>query len=413
MDVDYADRTRNSRAIYERLLRVFPNGETRAVAWFAPYPVVIDRGKAAHVWDIDGNEYIDLLNNYTALVHGHANPYITQALTDAAWTGTVHPAPHRSQLALAEHIANRYPGVEQVRFTNSGSEAAILAARLAFRATGRSKLVLIDGGYHGTGYLFADPNPHVMRVPYNDIEAMREAIDDTTAAVFIEPFLGSAGVIPASETYLKQVAGAARRAGALFVLDEIQALRWAFHGANDLLGLDADLVLMGKIIGGGLPVGAVGGRASILHCISAETGPSLKHSGTFNGNVATMAAGFASMQLLTNDAIAQLNNRASRLIDSVHSAARASGLTVSLTSAGSIFHVHFLADAPRDAAQAREGRHELNERLHRRLLVHGVYTAPRGMANLSTALTDADLAKIASAYEEAFADVADYSNGAG
>lgn len=408
MEDEYRRRTPASAAMRERFVRCLPGGETRSVAFFEPYPVVIASGEGAVIHDIDGNEYVDVLNNYTSLVHGHAHPLVTEALVRAARQGTVHPAPHVSQAALAEHLVERFPAVERVRFTNSGSEAAVLAARLARHVTGRSRLVLATGAYHGTGSFFADAHPDVVRVPYNDPAALAAALDETVAAVFLEPFLGSAGVIPADSGYLQAAQAAAEEAGALFVLDEIQGLRADFNGVHGRLGLQPDLVLMGKIIGGGLPVGAVGGRGDLLDALAAAGGgPRLAHSGTFNGNVVTMEAGLVSMTLLDPPTIATLNKRAQQIGDSISAAATRHGLPVHVLRFGSIMHVHFLADAPRDATAAAAGDHRLAEALHLALLVHGVFPAPRGMLNLSTALTDAQVDQVRGAYDQALSAVAE------
>jgi glutamate-1-semialdehyde 2,1-aminomutase len=407
MSTGYERRTPVSKGLRAAFRAVLPGGDTRSVASFAPYPVVVDRGEGARIWDVDGNDYVDLLNNYTSLVHGHAHPRITEAIVAAASQGTVHPAPHRSQLVLAELLVERYPAVGQVRYTNSGSEAAILAARLVQHLTGRRRVVLMDGAYHGTGQLFADPHPDVVRVPLNDLDALAGVLDETVAGVFVEPFLGSAGVIPADGAYLHAVQERSHRVGALFVLDEIQALRSAFHGTHAALGLTPDLLLMGKIIGGSLPIGAVGGRAELLADLATDTGPVLPHSGTFNGNVLSMAAGQVAMTLLDEAAIATLDERAARLAADIETLAHSRELPVSVTRAGSIMHVHFLPEAPADAATARRGDRALNTALHLALLTEGVYTAPRGMLNLSTALTDDDLDQVRSAYDRALAFVAD------
>jgi glutamate-1-semialdehyde 2,1-aminomutase len=307
---------------------------------------------------------------------------------------------------LAEHLIERLPAVERIRFTNSGSEAAILAARLARHVTGRRKLVLAEGGYHGTGTFFADAHPDVVRVPYNDLPALERAIDETVAGVFLEPFLGSAGVVPAEPGFLLGAQQAASRAGALFVLDEIQGLRNAYEGVHGLLGLQPDLVLMGKIIGGGVPIGAVGGRAELLDTLASGSGQRLAHSGTFNGNVVAMAAGVVAMSLLDRDAIAELDQRADRIAGAAESAAERHGLPLRVTRAGSIMHAHFLAVPPRNAADAAAGCAVRNQALHLALLVRGIYTAPRGMLNLSTALTEDQVSLVCDGYDAALAEVA-------
>jgi glutamate-1-semialdehyde 2,1-aminomutase len=372
---EYEARTPRSRELFASFRRHLPGGETRTLTYYEPYPVVIARGEGAILVDVDGNEYIDVLNNYTSLVHGHAFPPIVAAIAEAARDGVAYPAPHRRQLRWAELLTGRYPAVELVRFTNSGTEAAILAARVARRVTGRSRLVLFEGAYHGTGPEFAGEGGDVLRVPYGEVPSL----DDTIAAVVVEPFLGSGGVIEGGGDFLRALRDAARRAGAAFVLDEVQSLRNAFHGVHAELGLEPDLILMGKIIGGGIPVGAVGGSAEVLGVTAADRPDPLGHSGTFNGNPLAAAAGVACLEALDEDAIARLNARAADL------EARLAAAGAVVRRSGSIMQV----DSPNPAE------------LHLALLVEDVYAAPRGMLNLSTAMTDEQLEAVAGAYERA------------
>jgi glutamate-1-semialdehyde 2,1-aminomutase len=402
----YVHRTRASQAHHARLLASLPGGETRSIAGYDPYPVVLMAGSGGGVRDLDGNEYLDLLNNYTSLVHGHGHPEIIGAVRSALPEGTVFPAPHPAQGRLAEQLVARFPAVDLVRFTNSGSEAAVLAARLARHVTGRERIVLFEGGYHGTGERFADPSSTVTLVSYNDVAAARGAIDDSVSAVFAEPFLGSGGVVPAREDFLHATQRAAADAGALFVLDEVQALRNHYNGTHAALGLSPDLVLMGKIIGGGLPAGAVGGREDLLRCMARTAAHPLPHSGTFNGNVLSMVAGKVAMELLTADAITRLDRMAERLQADISRAGKSAGLEVTVTRAGSIMHVHFLAAPPASYREAARSDRRATALLHLALLNHGLYTAPRGMLNLSTALSDADIDTAAEAYEKAFTAVA-------
>lgn len=403
---EYIRRTPQSRALHERLRRSLPGGETRSITYYAPYPVTIARGDGPTLIDADGNRYLDVLNNYTSLVHGHAYAPIVEAVRAAALDGTAYPAPHPRQLELAELLVDRYPGCELVRLTSTGTEAAILALRIARHATGRRRIVLCQGGFHGTGAEFLDPNPEAIYVPYNDPEALKAALDAPVAAVFVEAFLGSGGVIPPADGYLQGVQDAAHAAGALFVLDEVQALRNAYHGIHGALGLRPDLILMGKIIGGGLPAGAVGGRAALLELTAASRATGLSHSGTFNGNVLTSAAGLESLRHLDEPAIARLNANAARLATSIEAAGARVGLPVTVTRFGSIMQMHFLATAPANAAEASRAPAALTPALHLALLVEGVFAAPRGMLNLSTVLSDAQVDAVAGAYERAFARVA-------
>lgn len=389
---EYSARTPASRALYHRFVAALPGGETRSVTFYSPYPLVLERGQGAHVVDADGNEYLDVLNNYTALVHGHAAPPIVRAAAAAMAEGTVFPAPTRHQLELAEAIVMRFPAVELVRFTNSGTEASLLALRLARRATGRRGLVMFEGGYHGTAPEFVDDEPDTRRVPYNDLNAVRAAVNERTAAVFVEPFLGSGGVIPARDGFLAGIEAIAASAGALVVLDEVQSLRSHLPGVHGEQGLHPDLITLGKIIGGGFPVGAVGGRGDLMSLTAANRPGAMMHSGTFNGNSVTAAAGLASLRLLDASAIATLNRRAAFLAGRISEAGHRSDLNVAITRYGSIMQVH-LKPGERSITAAS---------LHLALLLEGVYAAPRGMLNLSTALTDADLERVASGYASAF-----------
>ena len=372
---EYEARTPRSRELFERFRAHLPGGETRTLTYYEPYPVVIQRGEGPTLVDVDGNRYVDVLNNYTSLVHGHAYPPIVDALAAAARDGLAFPAPHPRQLRWAELLTDRYPAVELVRFTNSGTEAAILAARIARQVTGRSRLLLFDGAYHGTGPEFTGEGGDAVRAPYGEIPPL----DDSIAAIFVEPFLGSGGVIDGGSDFLRGLREEARRAGAVFVLDEVQSLRNAFHGVHGEHGLEPDLVLMGKIVGGGIPVGAVGGSRELLTATAADRPGSLAHSGTFNGNPLAAAAGVACLEALDEDAIAALNRRAAALASRIERA----GLVV--RRSGSIMQV----DSPDPAA------------LHLALLVEGVCAAPRGMLNLSTAMAEEDLETVAEAYARA------------
>lgn len=390
---EYERRAPKSKSLHQLLRQHLPSGETRSITYFAPFPLSIDRGRGAVIVDADGNEYIDILNNYTALVHGHAFEPIVQAIRAKAGDGTAFPAPTREQLELASLLTGRFPAAERVRFTNSGTEAAMLALRLARHATGRRRLVIFDGAYHGTSPEFSDPSEDTLKLPYNDADRLAE-VDGRVAAVFVEPFLGSGGVIPATEGFLKGIQARARRVGAVFVLDEVQSLRNHLHGVHGQLGLEPDLVLMGKIIGGGLPVGAVAGREDLMELTAAGRPDHLSHSGTFNGNPLTMVAGLRSMTHLNEQAIARLNARASTLSVEIRAAAAEHGIGATVTIAGSIMHVHL---------PGIEGGDDVSRQvLHLSLLLAGVYAAPRGMLNLSTVVTDSQMDRIVEGYRSAF-----------
>ena len=389
----YTERTPGSAASFGAAGRVPPGGETRAVTTYPPYPVVITEGHGARLTDVDGHSYLDLVNNYTAMVHGSAFAPVTEAVAELLPNGFAFASPHPYQIALGEVLAARVPSVRRVRFTNSGTEAALLAARIAARATGRRRLLMFDGAYHGSAALFLPGSPDVARVPWNDLAGVSALLgppDHDIAAVFAEPFLGAGGVRPAEPGFLAAVAGLAREHGVLFVLDEVQGLRNGFHGEQGRLALSPDLTLLGKIIGGGFPIGAVGGRADLLELtVAALTPGNVTHAGTFNGHLAAAAAGMMTLRYLDEAAITRLNEAAVVLSGQIDAAAVAAGLAAEVTRAGSIMNVHL-----REPEQLAD--------LHIALLLNGVYTTPRGMINLSTALSPGDLDDIAAAYAAAF-----------
>ncbi len=355
----YCERTPGSAASFEAARRVLPGGETRAVTSYPPYPVIIAEGHGARLTDVDGHVYLDLVNNYTAMVHGSAFAPATEAVAGLLPHGYAFASPHPYQVALAELLAARVPSVQRVRFTNSGTEAALLAARIAVRATGRRRLLMFDGAYHGSATLFLPGSPDVVRVPWNDLDAVTALLGRAghdVAAVFAEPFLG-------------------------------------FGGEQGRLGLMPDLTLLGKIIGGGFPIGAVGGRADLLELtVAAMTPGYVTHAGTFNGHLAAMAAGLMTLRYLDEAAITRLNSVAADLDARIVAGATAAGVAAEVTRAGSIMNVHL-----GDPGQVAD--------LHIALLLNGVYTTPRGMINLSTALSPGDLDDIAAAYAVAFTQV--------
>ena len=394
---------------FERAQLSFPGGQTRSVTHYAPFPSVLTSGTGYTLRDIDGFEYIDLVNNYTSLVHGNAFEPVTAAVTEALGSGSAFAAIHPAQIALAETLTKRVTSIDLVRFTNSGSEASSLAARIARRYTGRTEIVVAQGGYHGAVPPFSDAaaEPTVVRVPYNDMDALASTISERTAAVFLEPFLGAGGVIVGAAEYLSRAAELAKQHGALFVLDEVQSLRNQLGGVQSELGLSPDLTLLGKVIGGGFPIGAVGGRTDVLEVTSPYVDKPLSHSGTFNGHIASVVAGSVTLNHLGDDAIHHLNRRAKRLQALIMDAGERAGIPVSVPRAGSILNV-YIGPAPTTAAEAA-GQPVFHSALHLALLLEGVYTATRGMVNLSTVITDEIVDELGSRYRAALQRLASYS----
>jgi glutamate-1-semialdehyde 2,1-aminomutase len=407
----YRTRTPKSAALMRRAARVLPGGNTRTATHYPPHPIVLASGKGARVTDVDGNDYLDLLNNYTSLIHGHAYPPAVEAAARASSTGSVWPGANLPQIELAELLTGRLPSADQVRFTNSGTEAGALALKLARRLTGRRKVLKAAFGYHGSedtleAGMDGQPGPDTYLAPYNDLAAFQAILDEhgeEIAAVFVEPLLSAGGVIRGSAEFLTGLQAATRQAGALFVLDEVVTLRLAVGGLQAELGLCPDVTMLGKLIGGGYPVGALAGPAEILAAFDPTSGPArVFHAGTFNGNPVTCAAGAATVRDLTDAAITDLARRGAWLAEQLEKAAASLELPLTVRQQGSLLALHFSSGptGPGDRGDAAT-----LELFHLAGINHGVLSAPRGQLALSTALTDERLADAAERLTAALGDV--------
>ena len=404
-DMGFGFRTERSRGILERLERSIPGGNTRSLAFFPPYPVVISSGSGCRIRDVDGNGFIDLLNNYTASVHGHTLPAINEAMSKQAALGTVFPAPSELQAELAERIVGRVASVERVRFTNSGTEAVMMAVRGARAFTGREKIVKAEGGYNGMWeqvpasweedpYRAAIPErvrELVRMVDYNDVgqlEAVMEEAGDEVAAIILEPVTGT-GVFTGTPEYFAAARRLADECGALLICDEVITLRLAVGGFQEVLGVRPDLTTMGKIIGGGLPVGAFGGRADVMEVFDPRSRHHLHHSGTFNGNLMTMAAGCVALELLTQGEIERINALGEQLAEGLRrSLAERPDLHGVVNNSGSLLHVNFGTESEVRKFSDLKLDSPIAAAFHRAALDEGVYFAPRGFMNTSTAMNE-------------------------
>jgi glutamate-1-semialdehyde 2,1-aminomutase len=411
----YRTRTAASAAINARAARVMTGGDTRSVTYYRPYPLTIARGEGPFLWDVDGNRYIDLLGNYTSLVHGNAYPPIVEAIARASAKGTAWPARNEAQIELAELICERVASVERVRLCNSGSEAGMLAAQLSRRATGRGRLLMARQGYHGSyddlEAEWAGEGGRTMLAEYGDassFEAVLARHGGEIAAAFLEPILGSSGIVAPPPDFLPRVAAAARRAGALFVIDEVITLRLGIGGAQATAGVTPDLTMMGKIIGGGLPVGALGGHGDLMAHFD-PTGPhAMHHSGTFNGNPLTCEAGVVSVRELNAERIAAMDRMAARMQAEMERAAAALGLLqFGFRRAGSLMNVTFDALGP-VAVHAPAAR--MMENFHLAALNQGLFFAPRGLLALSTVMTDDLVGEICARAAAALGDLVKETN---
>lgn len=388
-----------------------PGGTSRQAAFWLPYPLTIERGAGAYIHDVDGNRYLDLLNNYTALVHGHAYPPVIEAVREQIGRGTCWAAANEPQIKLAAAIVDRVSSIEQVRFTNSGTEAAALAFTIARIVTGREKVLMARYGYHGSLHefeigSFGNSGMLTFLARYNDLadfEAVLEIHGEEIAAVFLEPVLGAGGIVCGDEQFLEGVKVAAHKAGALFVLDEVLTLRFGVGGCQGDMALEPDLTMLGKIIGGGFPVGALGGNRDLLKLFDPDD-MKVFHSGTFNANPVTMVAGEISLRELTAGRIEQMNRLRQMLQSGLNDIAKQNGLPLSINHYGSCLNI-FLSESIPDSPVVREDE-ELMDRFHVACLNHGLFIAPRGMVALSTAVTEEDIAAALESADAAMRDVA-------
>lgn len=428
----YLRANRRSKELNDHARGFLPGGITRTSVYFAPYPPYIERGVGCRIYDADGNERIDFLNNYTSLILGHSPPPVVAAVQAQLVRGSAFAAPTRQEGTLAEIICQRVPSVEQLRFANSGTEAAMFAMRVARAFTGRRKIAKAEGGFHGTSdhaSVSVAPDPSrageagspvpvpdtcglppsvlddVVVFPFNDLEATEGIIrrhKDDLAAVILEPVLGVGGVIPARREYLDALREATRRYGIVLIFDEVISLRVAPGGAQAMYGVMPDLTVMGKIIGGGYPVAAFGGRADIMTLMDPqESRPSIPHSGTFNGNPIGMAAGIATLNELTPLAYDRLNALGEDLRGRLRAVFARRGLPAQVTGVGSLLNLHFTGAEVKDYRTARTGDAALLRKAFFGLLNEGIFIAPRGMACLSTPMGDAEIAAFVRATERA------------
>jgi glutamate-1-semialdehyde 2,1-aminomutase len=418
-----------SARLYERARKVLPGGNSRTTVFTAPHPIYAQRGQGCRLTDVDGVERLDFIGNYTALIHGHLHPQVMAAVQEQLALGTCFANPTESEIALAEELCARVPSFEQVRFANSGTEAVMNAIKAARAHTGRPKIAKCEGLYHGSYdpvETSLDPTPEtwgagdpvarpysrgtpagvladVVVLPFNEPEAARrllEAHSGELAAVIVDPMPNRSGLIPASPEYLAMLREVTARHGIVLIFDEVISFRTGYGGYQGEAGIAPDLTTLGKIIGGGFPVGAVAGRADVMAVFDPSRGkPALPHGGTFNANPVTMVAGLAAMRLLTREAFARLGALGDAAREACRRAFRQAELPGQVTGRGSLAMLH-LTDKPlrgyRDAwrspaEQARFGR------LYRHLTDQGVIVSSSGLVALSTPMGEAEVDRLGEA----------------
>jgi glutamate-1-semialdehyde 2,1-aminomutase len=409
-DAAYVAANPKSRQQYDEALAAMPGGNTRTVLFYPPFPLTIAKGEGCRVWDADGHEYVDYLGEYTAGLYGHSNPTVLAAVREALDGGIVLGGHTAIEARLAAAVANRFPAMQRLRFTNSGTEANLMAISTARAFTGRSKVMVFAGGYHGGLLYFANPEmpinapfPYIVG-RYNDLDGTRALIREHAkdlACVILEPMLGGGGCIPADDRFLQMLREETTKAGALLIFDEVMTSRLGPNGYQGLVGITPDLATLGKYIGGGLTFGAFGGREDIIAIYDPRRPDAIPHAGTFNNNVLTMSAGLAGLTEVYTDKLApNFNARGDGLRERLNEIARRHDTRMCFTGRGSMIAVHFRKDPPRDFDGVIAGRNELRPLLHKDLLAAGVYAAARGMFNLSLPMAEPAFDALADAMEE-------------
>ena len=421
----------NSAKLFARAVELMPGGvnsPVRAFRGVGGTPRFIASAKGATMTDADGRTYIDYVGSWGPMILGHADPEVAAALADALARGTSYGAPTELEIEMADEIVSAVPSVEMVRMVNSGTEATMSALRLARGATGREKIVKFEGCYHGHGdsllvkagsgvaTLGLPDSPGVtssvaqntITVPFNDTESLARAFDEhgeTIAAVIIEPVVGNMGCVPPRENYLGEVRDITRRAGALLIFDEVMTgFRLARGGAQELYGVAPDITTLGKIIGGGLPVGAYGASRDLMRQI-APAGP-VYQAGTLSGNPLAMTAGLTTLRRLRDKSIyEQLERAAARLTNGIGEAARAAGIQTTTNRVGSMFTTFFASEPVTDWASAARASRDTYGRFFHRMLEEGVYLAPSQFeaAFVSLAHTDELIDRTVEAARASFA----------
>lgn len=403
----YADKRPRSKELFDRASTVMPGGSTRSVLDVQPFPFRVASATGSQLTDVDGLSYIDFLGDYSAGLLGHDPAPVRAAVTAALENGWSFGGVHTDEIRAAEAVVSRFPSIEQVRFTNSGTEANLMALQLARHHTGRDRIVVCDGAYHGGLLYFGHGGEALLapfdftRVAYNDIEAL-SVVDGTVAAVLIEPMMGAGGCIPARQEYLEALRHRCDEAGALLIFDEVMTSRMSAGGLQQRTGVMPDLTTLGKYLAGGMTFGAFGGRSDVMAAFDPARGGTLTHGGTFNNNVVSMAAATAALsELLSEAALSKLFTRGEHLRSRLHDLFEMSTLPLVATGVGSMMAIHTV-DGPVDGPHDLEhSDHELKQLLFHEMLHRGYYFAPRGFIALSLDITDGQCNTFVEAMSEA------------
>lgn len=420
-----------SRAHAANARECIPTGASRSLLKHPPFPFYVEHAEGIESTDLDGNKRIDFHNNYTTMIHGHGHPQIQSAVLRQLERGTSYSAPGAQEYEFVTHLCDRIRSVEQIVFNNSGTEAVMVALRIARACTGRNRIGKFEGAYHGSydfvmvgGHELPAPgDPAKVSVPtadlgglpeaatedvvlmrYNDADAVREAVarfGDELAAIILEPILFAGGVIPAEPEFLAVLREETERAGIVLICDEVVTLRHAVGGAQGYYGLEPDLTTMAKTIGGGFPIGAVGGRREFMRVLGdPEDGGTVANLGTFSANPLSITAGLEAMRLLDEAAIAYINGLGEYARAGLSERLAARGAPARVSGAGSLFQVHWTEVELKDARAPATADPDKNVLAFLGLCNRGVQLSMRGHGALSTPMQKSDIDTLLSAFDD-------------
>ena len=409
----YIHRTPKSQAAILSAAEVMPAGNTRSVLHFGPYPLVFETASDSRLVDIDGHIYRDFLNDYSAGLYGHSQAPIQKAIIEAMGKGLGFGGVNQFEAPFARLMVERFPALEKVRFTNSGTEANIMALATARVATGRDKILVMKGAYHAN-CMHLNSEEIRLNAPYdfvygsyNDLVKTEQAVEgcgDELAAILVETMMAAGGCIPADKSFLQGLRDLADRTGAILIFDEVMTSRFGPAGGQGEYGITPDMMSCGKYLGGGASFGAFGGRADLMSIYDANRTDAVMHGGTFNNNVISMAAGLTGLRdIYTPKVAAEFLVTGNRFRDELNAIAQEKGVAVQVVGVGSLMNLHFHNQPVRTPEQMKLSNPEAKALFHMAMLERGIYLASRGYIALSIVQTEDDFA----AFKVAFADVLD------
>ncbi len=424
----YTEANPKSKQMHERAAEVLPGGDTRNSIFWNPFPVYIKHAEGTQLTDVDGNVRTDFVNNMTTLIMGHRHPDVVAALHDQVDHGASYPAPAPSAIKWAEILCERVPSLDKIRFVNSGTEATLNAIRAVRAYTGKTLVAKCEGAYHGNHdaiqisvtppvdkagnaerpdpvVMFPGINPgaadDIIIMPYNNLDAAEQIIRsraDELAAVIVEPINGQCGMIPAKPEFLQLLRDLTNELDIPLIFDEVISFRAARGGAQEWYGITPDMTCFGKVIGGGLPVGAFGGKDEIMNLWDPNHGPDfVQHAGTFNGNPMTAAAGVATLELLTPEVYEELERKGEKLRQMIRDLIAELEVPMGVTGATSLFALQFTTEAVTDYRSYATNDKQMLQTVFTGLLNEGILMSNRCAGNVSAVHTDEDLEKFVAA----------------